>query len=166
MKLVHRLIIAATALLGLWAGLAYEVSQPPDAAGYAHRPASSRRPYRRCPRPLDGQFRPPTRATTASREQTMPADQPDVPLRAGALLRQPVRDLAGRIIGRVADIETTRVSDGRERVTALVVTAGRWGRLLGYERHETRGPWLLERLARIVLRRHLTRVPRQDARFP
>ncbi|WP_143194080.1 hypothetical protein [Micromonospora sp. CB01531] len=34
MKLSHRLIIAATALLGLWAGLAYEVSQPPDAAGY------------------------------------------------------------------------------------------------------------------------------------
>ncbi|MFE9202469.1 hypothetical protein [Micromonospora sp. NPDC007230] len=35
MKLIHRLIIAATALLGLWAGLAYEMSQPPDAAGYA-----------------------------------------------------------------------------------------------------------------------------------
>ncbi|MFE9202472.1 hypothetical protein [Micromonospora sp. NPDC007230] len=95
----------------------------------------------------------------------MPADQPDAPLRAGALLRQPVRDLEGRIIGRVADIETTRDSDGRERVTTLVVTAGRWGRLLGYERHETRGPWLLEHLARIVLRRHLTRVRWQDARL-
>ncbi|MCW3819313.1 hypothetical protein ONA91_33215 [Micromonospora sp. DR5-3] len=35
MKLIHRLIIAATALLGLWAGLAYQVSQPPAASGYA-----------------------------------------------------------------------------------------------------------------------------------
>jgi hypothetical protein len=33
-KLIHRLIIAATALLGLWAGLAYQVSQPPDVSGY------------------------------------------------------------------------------------------------------------------------------------
>jgi hypothetical protein len=94
----------------------------------------------------------------------MPADQPDPPLRAGALLRRPVRDSAGRIIGHVADIETTRDSDGHERVSALIVTAGRWGRLLGYERHETRGPWLLEHLARIVLRGHMTRVPWHDAR--
>lgn len=34
MKLSHRLMIAAAALLGLWAGLAYQVSQPPDASGY------------------------------------------------------------------------------------------------------------------------------------
>ncbi|MCW3819310.1 PRC-barrel domain containing protein [Micromonospora sp. DR5-3] len=95
----------------------------------------------------------------------MPANQPDAPLRAGALLRQPVRDLEGRIIGRVADIETTRDSDGHERVTALIVTTGRWGRLLGYERHEAGGPWLLEHLARIVLRGHLTRVPWHDARL-
>ena len=93
----------------------------------------------------------------------MPADQPVVPQRAGAILGRPVHDHDGRVIGRVADIETSRDGDGRERVTALIVTAGRWGRLLGYERHETGGPWLLEHLARIVLRRHTSRVPWEDA---
>ncbi|PWU44402.1 hypothetical protein DLE60_02785 [Micromonospora globispora] len=87
---------------------------------------------------------------------------PDTPLRAGRLLRRPVRDHDGRIIGRVADIETTRDDEGRERVTALIVTPGRWGRLLGYERRESGGPWLLEHLARIVLRRGTTRVPWPD----
>ncbi|PSK65487.1 hypothetical protein B0E53_02544 [Micromonospora sp. MH33] len=93
----------------------------------------------------------------------MPADQPESPLHAGALIGREVRDRHGRIIGRIADIETARDTDGRERVTALIVTAGRWGRLLGYERHETVGPWLLEHLARIILRRHTTRVPWPDA---
>ncbi|GAA2219814.1 PRC-barrel domain-containing protein [Micromonospora olivasterospora] len=95
----------------------------------------------------------------------MRADRSGDTLRAGALLRRPVRDADGRVLGRVADIETARDGDGRERVTALIVTAGRWGRLLGYERHETAGPWLLERLAHLVLRRHLTRVPWRDVRF-
>jgi sporulation protein YlmC with PRC-barrel domain len=95
----------------------------------------------------------------------MDPDHATPPLRAGALIQRPVRDHSGRIIGHVADIETIRDSDGRERVVALIVTAGRWGRLLGYERHETVGPWLLEHLARIVLRRHTTRVPWQDAQL-
>lgn len=93
----------------------------------------------------------------------MPADPAHPPLRAGSILGRPVRDHAGRVIGRVADIETARDDDGPERVTALIVTPGRWGRLLGYERHETRGPWLLQHVARIVLRRHMTRVPWHDA---
>ncbi|MFG3579939.1 PRC-barrel domain-containing protein [Micromonospora chersina] len=93
----------------------------------------------------------------------MPADRP--PMRAGGILGRPVRDHDGRVLGRVADIETRRDDAGRERVTALVVTAGRWGRLLGYERHEAGGPWLLEKLARAVLRRHLTRVPWPDVRL-
>lgn len=89
----------------------------------------------------------------------MPAERPPGPLRAGMLIGRPVRDRSGRVIGRVADLETRRDDAGRERVTALIVTPGRWGRLLGYERREAQGPWLLERLARAVLRRHLTRVP-------
>ncbi|MFG3300466.1 PRC-barrel domain-containing protein [Micromonospora chersina] len=93
----------------------------------------------------------------------MPAERP--PMRAGGILGRPVHDHEGRLIGRVADIETRRDEAGRERVTALVVTAGRWGRLLGYERREAGGPWLLEQLARVVLRRHLTRVPWPDVRL-
>lgn len=34
MKVIHRLMIAATAALLLWAGLAYQVSRPQDASGY------------------------------------------------------------------------------------------------------------------------------------
>lgn len=95
----------------------------------------------------------------------MPADQPATTWRASALLGRTLRDREGRIIGRVADLETARDDAGRERVTGLIVTAGRWGRLLGYERRETEGPWLLEHLARFVLRRHTTRVPWGDARL-
>ena len=83
-------------------------------------------------------------------------------LRASALLGRRVRTADGRDLGRVADIETTRDADGRERVVALVVTAGRWGRLLGYERDESNGPWILEALARRVLRRHTVRVSWED----
>jgi hypothetical protein len=86
-------------------------------------------------------------------------------LRAGALLGRPVRDRSGTLLGRVADLETTRDADGRERLVALVVTGGRWGRLLGYERDEVVGPWVLERFARLVLRREMRRVPWGDARL-
>lgn len=34
MKVIHRLMIASLALLGLWAGVAYQVSRPQDASGY------------------------------------------------------------------------------------------------------------------------------------
>jgi len=44
-------------------------------------------------------------------------------------------------------------------VTALIVTAPPWGRLLGYERAEVGGPWILERFARFILRRDTHRVP-------
>jgi hypothetical protein len=80
------------------------------------------------------------------------------PLRVSTLMRRRLRDGSGR----VADIETTRGADGVERVTALIVTAGRWGRLLGYERDQRTGPWVLEALARHVLRRHIRRVPWRD----
>ena len=82
----------------------------------------------------------------------------ETPLRVSQIVRRPVTDRAGRTLGRVADVETDRGADGRERVVALVVTAGRWGRLLGYERDEATGPWILERLARAVLRRRTVRV--------
>ncbi len=93
----------------------------------------------------------------------MPADHE--PLRAGMLLRTEVRDHAGRVIGRIADLETCRDQHGRETVVAVLVTAGRWGRLLGYERAERTGPWLLEQLARYALRRRTVRVLWQDVAF-
>jgi hypothetical protein len=78
-----------------------------------------------------------------------------------------VSELIGRTVhapdgftGRVADVEV----DGTA-VVALIVVRGPWGRLLGYERDTVRGPWLLETLARAVLRRHSRRVAWSDARF-
>jgi hypothetical protein len=43
-------------------------------------------------------------------------------------------------------------------VTGVVVTAGPWGRLLGYESPDSRGPWLVSALAHWVIRRHLRRL--------
>jgi hypothetical protein len=66
-------------------------------------------------------------------------------------------DLIGRKVdgGRIADL----ITDDDHRVVAVIVVQGRWGRLLGYERAETTGPWLLERLARRIWRRNATEVP-------
>jgi sporulation protein YlmC with PRC-barrel domain len=85
------------------------------------------------------------------------------PVRASALLRQTVYDGAGNRLGRVADLETVRDGEGRERLVAVLVSDGPWGRLLGYEREEVEGPWLLEVTARRILRRHLRRIPWTEA---
>jgi sporulation protein YlmC with PRC-barrel domain len=85
--------------------------------------------------------------------------------RVGLLLGRPVYDRSGNRLGRLADLETRRDPHGQERISAVIVTAGPWGRLLGYERAEVGGPWLLERLARIVLRRTMRRVPWSEARL-
>jgi sporulation protein YlmC with PRC-barrel domain len=92
----------------------------------------------------------------------MRPDDLDAPIRVGELLGRAVTDRSGRAVGRIADLETARDADGREKVVALVVTAGRWGRLLGYERDEATGPWVLEQLARRVLRRRTVRVSWED----
>jgi sporulation protein YlmC with PRC-barrel domain len=95
----------------------------------------------------------------------MPADLTGKPLRASELLGREVRDPDGQIIGRVADLHTERDPAGRERLTAAIVTSGRWGRLLGYERDEITGPWLLEKLAYYVIRRHTRHVPLNELQF-
>jgi hypothetical protein len=92
----------------------------------------------------------------------MHPEQLDAPIRASQLMHRQVRDHAGHVLGRIADLHTTRDADGHERVTAAIVTSGRWGRLLGYERDETTGPWLLEKLAHHILRRHTRHVPLND----
>jgi hypothetical protein len=83
-------------------------------------------------------------------------------LRVGALLDQPVHDRDGRLLGRVADLITEAGADGREQITQILVTKGRWGRLLGYLDDQPAGPWLLRRLARAVFRRDATRVDWSD----
>jgi hypothetical protein len=95
----------------------------------------------------------------------MPPEPSGGPLRAGRLLGREVRHRDGRVLGRIADLHTTRDDDGREYITAAIVTSGRWGRLLGYERDEVTGPWLVERLARYVLRRHTHHVPFDELRL-
>jgi len=64
--------------------------------------------------------------------------------------------------GRVADLITETAPDGGERVVSAYVVRQPWGRLLGYERDQTSGPWLLEKLARAILRRNATEVPIAD----
>jgi PRC-barrel domain protein len=80
-------------------------------------------------------------------------------LYGSALLNQPAYDLAGQYLGRVADVIVAPDATGRPRLTEVVVTRGLWGRLLGYERDEMRGPWVLEAFARAVLRRDMHRLP-------
>ena len=75
--------------------------------------------------------------------------------RAGDLIGRPVADVDGEPLGRIADL----VVDDRHRITAVIVVRGRWGRLLGYERDETGGPWLLEQLARRIWRRNAVEIP-------
>jgi hypothetical protein len=88
--------------------------------------------------------------------------QNDPPERVGALLDRAVHDRDGALLGRVAGIITETDAQGRERVVALVVTRRPWGRLLGYEHDEHTGPWLLQWLARRLLRRDVRRVAWAD----
>jgi sporulation protein YlmC with PRC-barrel domain len=85
------------------------------------------------------------------------------PVRASVLMGQAVYDAAGKRLGRVTDLETARDGDGRERLVAVLVSDGPWGRLLGYERAEVQGPWLLVAAARRIMYRHIRRVPLAEA---
>ena len=82
-------------------------------------------------------------------------------LRASDLLGRRALGPDGEDLGRVADL----VVDDDTTIVAVIVTKGPWGRLLGYERSSARGPWLLEHLARAVLRRESRRVPWEDLRL-
>jgi len=80
------------------------------------------------------------------------------PARASDLLGRTALSSSGRPLGRVVDLVAEEGADG-PRITAAVVVRGPWGRLLGYERREAGGPWLLEAAARLLLRRNMTTVP-------
>jgi hypothetical protein len=63
-------------------------------------------------------------------------------------------------IGRIADLITEPTPGGtHQRDTAAIVVHHHWDRLLGYERHEMTRPWILEHLARLILRRNAQEVP-------
>jgi sporulation protein YlmC with PRC-barrel domain len=81
------------------------------------------------------------------------------PLYGYQVLDKRAYDLAGNYVGRVADVIVERAGDGRYRITEVVVSGRPWGRLLGYEREQQTGPWLLEKLADAVLRRDIRRLP-------
>ena len=81
--------------------------------------------------------------------------------RASDILGRSVYDGTGKPIGRVADLITEPAADGTQRIAAAIVVQGHWGRLLGYERRERTGPWILERLARLILRRNAQEIPWQ-----
>jgi hypothetical protein len=83
-------------------------------------------------------------------------------IRASRILGRPVRDRAGHLLGNVADLITETTPDGRERVVSAYVVHRPWGRLLGYERDDVGGPWLVEKLAHWLLRRNATVVPFTD----
>ena len=88
----------------------------------------------------------------------MPAiDPPPDGLRASDLIGRHVVDADGRPLGRVADLVVEDTT-----VVAVIVTGGLWGRLLGYERESAHGPWLLETLARAVVRRDSRRIAWAD----
>jgi hypothetical protein len=73
-------------------------------------------------------------------------------VRTRELIGRTAFDRTGEPIGFVVDLVAEPGEDGVPRVVGVVVTRGLHGRLLGYERAEQTGPWLVERLARLLRR--------------
>lgn len=86
-------------------------------------------------------------------------------LRASDLLGRTATGPGGEPIGRVVDLVCEPDAGGGPVVTAALVVRGRWGRLLGYEREQVAGPWIVEWLARRVLRHSQTTVPWGELRL-
>lgn len=86
-------------------------------------------------------------------------------MRASDVLGRRAVDRAGRDLGRIVDIVCE--TSGREapEVVAVLAVRGPWGRLLGYEREQVRGPWVIEKLAGWILRRRTTTVPWRSLRW-
>jgi sporulation protein YlmC with PRC-barrel domain len=80
-------------------------------------------------------------------------------LHANMIIGRSAWTLDGEPVGRIVDLV---VDDTTMAVTDAVVTTGPWGRLLGYERDEVTGPWLIEIIARRLMRRHVHRIPWAD----
>jgi sporulation protein YlmC with PRC-barrel domain len=90
-------------------------------------------------------------------------------MKASDLIGRPVFDATGRRIGVVTDLRC--VQDGplrgamaAPRVHQVIVSRHRTGSLLGYDRREQQGPWLVRRLVR-WLHRDLLVVPWESVRI-
>jgi sporulation protein YlmC with PRC-barrel domain len=84
-------------------------------------------------------------------------------MRARELLGQQVIDSLGQPVGWVTDLRC--IQDGplrgamrMPRIHALVISRHRTGSLLGYDRREQQGPWMIRAAVRL-LHRHLLVVP-------
>jgi hypothetical protein len=73
-------------------------------------------------------------------------------MRASDLIGATAYDTHGRPHGRIADLLTTAGPDGTPYVYAALITPRYRGRLLGYERPDMRGPWIIERLVGLLHR--------------
>jgi hypothetical protein len=87
-------------------------------------------------------------------------------MRASELIGLDVLDAGGRRLGMVSDLRC--VQDGplrggmyAPRIDALVISQARIGALLGYDRREQQGPWLIRVIVR-SLHRNLMVVPWSD----
>ena len=84
-------------------------------------------------------------------------------MRASELLGRRVVDSGGRPVGYVTDLRCALNGPLRgvmcaPRVQSLVVSRRRVGSLLGYDRREQQGPWIIRLVVR-RLHRHLVVVP-------
>lgn len=87
-------------------------------------------------------------------------------MRASELIGQPVFDSGGQPIGIITDLRC--VQDGplrgamaAPRVRAVIVSRRHTGALLGYDRRDQQGPWLIRVLIR-RLHRHLRIIAWED----
>jgi hypothetical protein len=78
-------------------------------------------------------------------------------MKASDLLGRPVHDSTGHPLGFVTDLRC--VQDGplrgvmcAPRITALIVSRHRLGSMLGYDRHDQQGPWLVRTIIRWIHR--------------
>jgi len=75
--------------------------------------------------------------------------------RAGALIGRRAYLRSGEFLGRIADLVAEGDLQSGLRVTKVVCARRPWGRLLGYERRQATGPWLLQTFARLVMHRRV-----------
>jgi PRC-barrel domain len=76
-------------------------------------------------------------------------------VRAGRLIGRTAYDRAGNRLGTIADLIVDGDLENGLRVTKVVIARRPWGRLLGYERVQVTGPWLIHALARTVIHRRV-----------
>jgi hypothetical protein len=87
------------------------------------------------------------------------------PMRASDVLGRRAIDGSGSDVGRIVDIACEIDGEGRPELVAVLAVRGPWGRLLGYEREQVHGPWIIEKIAGWILRRHMTTVPWRSLRW-